>query len=47
MEIVHLPSSASGSEIAEVLRRDGAVIVDELVEPEVLDRFFDEMASHV
>lgn len=47
MEIVHLPSSASGSEIAEVLRRDGAVIVDELVAPELLDRFFDEMAPHV
>ena len=29
MEIVHLPSSASGAEIAEVLRRDGAVVVDE------------------
>ena len=31
MEIVHLPSSASGAEIAEVLRRDGAVVVDEMV----------------
>ncbi|MEM8709278.1 MAG: phytanoyl-CoA dioxygenase family protein [Actinomycetota bacterium] len=47
MEIVHLPASATGSEIAEVLRRDGAVIVDELVAPELIDRFFDEMQPHV
>ncbi|MEO0492206.1 MAG: phytanoyl-CoA dioxygenase family protein [Actinomycetota bacterium] len=47
MEIVHLPSSASGSEIAEVLRRDGAVIVDEMVAPDLVDRFFDEMQPHV
>ncbi|MEM9468388.1 MAG: phytanoyl-CoA dioxygenase family protein, partial [Actinomycetota bacterium] len=47
MEITHLPASASGSEIAEVLRRDGGVIVDDLVSDDVLDRFFAEMAPHV
>jgi len=47
MEIVHLSSSASGLEIADVLRRDGAVIVDDLVDPELLDCFFDEMQPHV
>ena len=47
MEIVHLPSSASGAEIAEVLRRDGAVVVDEMVDPGLLDRFFDEMQPFV
>ena len=47
MEITHLPASASGAEIAEVLRRDGAVIVDDLVSDDLLDRFFDEMAPHV
>jgi len=47
MEITHLPASASGSEIAEALRRDGAVIVDELVAPDVIDRFFAEMQPHV
>ena len=47
MELTHLPPTATGTEIAEVLRRDGAVVVDDLVSDEVLDRFFDEMAPHV
>ncbi len=47
MEITHLPATATGSEIAELLRRDGAVIVDELASDELLDRFFAEMAPHV
>ena len=47
MEIVHLPASASGSEIADVLRRDGAVIIDDLASDELLDRFFAEMEPHV
>ena len=47
MEITHLPATAIGSEIAEVLRRDGAVIVDDLVSDDVLDRCFAEMDDHV
>ncbi len=47
MEITHLPATATGSEIAELLRRDGAVIVDDLASDELLDRFFAEMAPHV
>ncbi|MEM9202899.1 MAG: phytanoyl-CoA dioxygenase family protein [Actinomycetota bacterium] len=47
MELTHLPSTATGSAVAEVLRRDGAVIVDDLASDELLDRFFDEMAPHV
>ncbi len=47
MEITHLPATATGPEIAELLRRDGAVIVDDLASDELLDRFFAEMAPHV
>lgn len=41
--LTHLPPTASGNEIAEILRRDGGVIVDDLASPEMLDTFFDEM----
>ena len=30
-----------------MLRRDGAVVVDEMVDPGLLDRFFDEMQPFV
>ncbi len=47
MSIVHLPSTASGAEIAEVMRRDGAVIVDDVADDATLDAFFAEMQPHV
>ena len=42
--LTHLPASATGQEIADVLARDGGVIVDDLASDEQLDRFFAEMA---
>jgi hypothetical protein len=41
--LTHLPPTATGPEIAEVLRRDGGVIVDDLADDAQLDAFFDEM----
>lgn len=45
--LTHLPPSATGTEIAAALRRDGAVIVDDLADDATLDRFFSEMAPWV
>jgi Phytanoyl-CoA dioxygenase (PhyH) len=42
--LTHLPPTAGGAEIAEILRRDGGVIVDDLASNELLDSFFAEMA---
>ena len=41
--LTHLPPSASGAEIAAVMRRDGGVIVDDLATGAQLDAFFAEM----
>ena len=38
MEIRHVPATASPEELAQALGDDGAVIVDRLVDPAVLDR---------
>lgn len=45
--LTHLPPTATGSEIAEVLRRDGGVIVDDLATDAQLDAFFGEMQPFV
>ncbi|MDW3219662.1 MAG: phytanoyl-CoA dioxygenase family protein [Acidimicrobiales bacterium] len=45
--LTHLPPTATGAEIAEVLRRDGGVIVDDLADEAQLDAFFDEMQPFV
>jgi len=45
--LTHLSSTATGSEVAEVIRRDGAVIVDNLASDEMLERFFAEMAPYI
>jgi ectoine hydroxylase-related dioxygenase (phytanoyl-CoA dioxygenase family) len=37
MKIEHLPASASSEAIADILRRDGAVVIDALVSPETMD----------
>ncbi len=45
--VAHLPPAASPEEINEVLARDGAVVVDDLVSPAVIDRLLDEMAPFI
>ncbi len=45
--VTHLPSTATGHEIAAVIRRDGAVVVEDLASDAQLDRFFAEMAPYV
>src|SRR5271166_2401527 len=44
MSITYLPSSASADEVAEVLGRDGVVVVDRLVDSEVMDQLAAELA---
>jgi ectoine hydroxylase-related dioxygenase (phytanoyl-CoA dioxygenase family) len=44
MPVMHFPRTASGEEIAAVLARDGAAVVDELVEPAFMDRLRNEVA---
>jgi hypothetical protein len=41
--LVHLPATATAEEVVELLKRDGACIVDNLVAPEEMDRIIDEM----
>ena len=38
MSVVHLPDTASTDEIHEVLLRDGALIIDDLADVELIDR---------
>jgi ectoine hydroxylase-related dioxygenase (phytanoyl-CoA dioxygenase family) len=47
MPVDHLPSSATPEEIAAVLARDGAAVIDRLVAPAVLDRTRDELAPYL
>ena len=47
MSITHLHASASGSEIADRLRRDGACVVADLADDATLDWFFAEMQPHI
>jgi len=47
MAIEHLPSSSSAEEVATVLGRDGAVVVEDVVAPEVLDHALDELAPYL
>jgi ectoine hydroxylase-related dioxygenase (phytanoyl-CoA dioxygenase family) len=47
MSIAHLPASASAEEVAAVLERDGAAIVDRLVEPGVLDCIHAELEEYI
>jgi ectoine hydroxylase-related dioxygenase (phytanoyl-CoA dioxygenase family) len=47
MPVEHLPPSADAERIAELLRRDGCVIVDRLAAPEILTRIEREMAPHL
>lgn len=42
--IEHLSASATGAEVAEVVARDGAVIIDDVVAPSVMDDIRSELA---
>lgn len=45
--IEHLPATADATVIHEVLRRDGAVVIDDLVDLDVLDRMDAELAPYI
>jgi ectoine hydroxylase-related dioxygenase (phytanoyl-CoA dioxygenase family) len=47
MQLRHLPNTASGDEIAAILAEDGAVIVDELVAPAMMDQLATEMRPYM
>jgi ectoine hydroxylase-related dioxygenase (phytanoyl-CoA dioxygenase family) len=47
MEVTHLPSTASGGEIHEVLLRDGALIVDDLAPIGTIDAIVAEMQPFI
>ena len=47
MALTHLPASAAATEVAAIVQRDGAVIVDELAPPELLDRVDEELAPYL
>lgn len=46
-ELNHLPPTASPDEITACMRRDGYVIIDNLVSPETMDRINDELTPYV
>ncbi len=43
MKIEHLPNTATGEQVAEILSRDGALVVDSLVSPEYMDQVAAEL----
>lgn len=45
--VQHLPPDATGEEIAAAIRADGAVIVDHLVDPSVMDAAHGELEAHI
>ena len=47
MALVHVPPTADPAEIDEVLRRDGAVIVDALTDHATCEAILAEMAPHI
>jgi ectoine hydroxylase-related dioxygenase (phytanoyl-CoA dioxygenase family) len=47
MSVTHLPATATADEVGLVLARDGAAIVDRLVDPAVMDRVREELAPHL
>lgn len=46
-ELNHLPPTATPDQIADCLRRDGYVIIDNLVSPQVMDRINSELTPYV
>ena len=47
MTVTHLPTTADAEEIHAILATDGAVIIDNLADVELIDRLNAEMAPHV
>jgi ectoine hydroxylase-related dioxygenase (phytanoyl-CoA dioxygenase family) len=47
MTIQHLPPSADPSEVAAAIARDGAVVVDNVVSADVMDRTHEELAPWI
>ncbi len=47
MSVVHLPPTATGEEAAAALARDGAVIVDRVAAPEVMDRVRSDLEPYL
>ncbi len=47
MVLRHLEPTTSAGEPHEILERDGALVVDGLADPELIDRITDEMAPHI
>ena len=47
MNVVHLPARASTDEIHEILRRDGALVIDDLADVELIDRVNAEMEPFI
>ena len=47
MTVTHLPATAAAEEIHAVLARDGALIIDDLADIEMIDRINAEMAPYV
>jgi ectoine hydroxylase-related dioxygenase (phytanoyl-CoA dioxygenase family) len=45
--LTHLPPDTTAADVADAIRRDGAVIVDRLAATDLLDAFFAEMAPWV
>jgi ectoine hydroxylase-related dioxygenase (phytanoyl-CoA dioxygenase family) len=43
MKLEHLPNTATGDQVAEILSRDGALVVDSLVSPEYMDSVAEEL----
>jgi ectoine hydroxylase-related dioxygenase (phytanoyl-CoA dioxygenase family) len=47
MELVHLPPTADPAELDAVLRRDGALVVDDLTDAATVDAVLAEMAPYI
>jgi ectoine hydroxylase-related dioxygenase (phytanoyl-CoA dioxygenase family) len=47
MSVVHLPNTTSTDRIHEVLLRDGALIIDDLADVELIDRVTSEMRPYI
>jgi ectoine hydroxylase-related dioxygenase (phytanoyl-CoA dioxygenase family) len=47
MPLTHLPSDTTADAVAEVLERDGAVVVDRLATEELMDRIGRELEPHL
>lgn len=47
LKLTHVPADTDPTEVVEIVRRDGAVVVDDLLSAELLDRFTEEITPHI